>query len=358
MEVIPTGGPAAGAHSFFRGGPLAPLDADVRQAIATLAHELDPDAATAVWKAALATDWEHPPVWVHGDIANSNLLVMNGRLSAVLDFGCSAVGDPACDLAIAWTFFVDESRRAFRDALALDDGTWERGRGWALVPLGSIVLVVFAIRYVSDTATGLTYLALVAVPLLAAAALGWASHGAKPLAALLVAPLFALAWAEHGSLVGQASGAILSALSCVTLGVLLGAVTPTAWLKVGIVLMAGADAWLVIADLLQAPNAALIAAHPGGLPKLQSETFGSVTMGYGDLFVAALLGAVMVSDGQRQRSAAVLTLLLAGAFDLLFFVVNELPATVPVALALIVVEAVSAVRRRSTRADATPRLAR
>jgi len=81
-------------------------------------------------------------------------------------------------------------------------------------------------------------------------------------------------------------------------------------------------------------------------------------MGYGDLFVAALLGAVMVSDGQRQRSAAVLTLLLAGAFDLLFFVVNELPATVPVALALIVVEAVSAVRRRSTRADATPRLAR
>jgi hypothetical protein len=232
------------------------------------------------------------------------------------------------------------------------------GRGWALVPIASIVVVVFAIRYVSDTATGLTYLALVAVPLLAAAALGWASHGAKPPAALLVAPLFALAWASRGSLVGQASGAILSALSCVTLGVLLGAVTPTAWLKLGIVLMAGADAWLVISDLLQAPNAALVAAHPGGLPKLQSETFGSVTMGYGDLFVAALLGAVMVSDRQRQRSAALLTLLLAGAFDLLFFVVNELPATVPVALALIVVEAVSAVRRRSTRADATPRLAR
>ena len=130
--VDPTGGPAAGAHSFFRGGPLTTLDADVRQAITQLAHELDADAATAVWEAALATVWERPPVWVHGDIANSNLLVMNGRLSAVLDFGCSAVGDPACDLAIAWTFFVDESRRAFRGALALDDGTWARGRGWAL----------------------------------------------------------------------------------------------------------------------------------------------------------------------------------------------------------------------------------
>jgi len=104
----------------------------VRQAITQLAHELDADAATAVWEAALATVWERPPVWVHGDIANSNLLVMNGRLSAVLDFGCSAVGDPACDLAIAWTFFVDESREAFRGALALDEDTCARNRGGAL----------------------------------------------------------------------------------------------------------------------------------------------------------------------------------------------------------------------------------
>jgi aminoglycoside phosphotransferase (APT) family kinase protein len=130
--IDPAGGPAAGAHSFFRGGPLAALDADARQAIATLAHELDAGAATAVWDAALASVWERPPVWVHGDITNSNLLVVNGRLNAVLDFGCSAVGDPACDLAIAWTFFAGESRRAFRGALALDEGTWARGRGWAL----------------------------------------------------------------------------------------------------------------------------------------------------------------------------------------------------------------------------------
>jgi aminoglycoside phosphotransferase (APT) family kinase protein len=130
--VDPAGGPAAGAHSFFRGAPLATLDADARRAIATLAPERDADVATAVWDAALATDWERAPVWVHGDITNSNLLVMNGRLSAVLDFGCSAVGDPACDLAIAWTYFEGESRRAFRDALTLDEGTWARGRGWAL----------------------------------------------------------------------------------------------------------------------------------------------------------------------------------------------------------------------------------
>jgi aminoglycoside phosphotransferase (APT) family kinase protein len=126
------GGPRAGAHSFFRGSRLAVLDADARQAIAVLADELDVEAATAVWEAALATIWERPPVWVHGDVTNSNLLVQDGRLSAVLDFGCSAVGDPACDLAITWTYFHGDSREAFRHGLALDEGTWARGRGWAL----------------------------------------------------------------------------------------------------------------------------------------------------------------------------------------------------------------------------------
>jgi hypothetical protein len=149
----------------------------------------------------------------------------------------------------------------------------------------------------------------------------------------------------------------------VTLGVLLSAVTPKGWMKLGIVLMAAADSWLVISDLLQAPNNALIAAHPvAGLPRLQSEIFGSVSLGYGDQFVAALLGAVLAGEGRRQGVGALLTLAFAGVFDLLFLVINELPATVPVALALIAVEAwavarrrrASAARRRSTRADATP----
>jgi hypothetical protein len=238
------------------------------------------------------------------------------------------------------------------------------GRGWALVPIGSIVVVVFAIRYVSDTATGLTWLALIAVPILAAVALGWAMRGAKPLAALAAIPLFVVAWASKNTLAGEAAGALLSALSCVTLGVLLAAVTPPAWLKSGIVLMAAADTWLVISDLLQSPNAALVAAHPpAGLPQLQSEIFGTVSMGYGDLFVAALLGAVLAAQWRRQWQAALLTFAIAAVFDLLFLVISELPATVPVALALIVMEAwqrvsVALRRRPSMRADVIPRQAR
>jgi len=242
------------------------------------------------------------------------------------------------------------------------------GPAWALVPIASIVGVIFAIRYMSGTATGLTYLALVAVPILAAAALGWAMRGSKPWFALAAVPLFVLAWADRTTLVGQGAATLLSALSCVTLGVLLSAVTPPRWLKLGIVLMAAADVWLVATDLLQSPNSVLVAAQPpAGLPQLQAEVFGTVSMGYGDLFVAALLGAVLAHQWRRQWQAAVLTLVIAGCFDLLFFFINELPATVPVALALLVTESwqwrqqrrVSvALRRPSMRADAIPRQAR
>lgn len=220
------------------------------------------------------------------------------------------------------------------------------GPGWALVPIASIIAVIFGIRYVSDTAKGLTYLALVAVPPLAALALSWAGQWSSAkgprigwLSAGTVAFLFVLAWRAPGTLAGEGAGVLLSALSCVTLGVLLAAVTPGSWLKAGIVLMAGADTWLVVSDLLQAPNATLEAAHPAaGLPRLQSEVFGSVSMGYGDLFIAAVLGAVLAGDRRRQRTAALTTFVIAALFDLLFLAVNELPATVPVALALIVTE--------------------
>ena len=92
----------------------------------------DVAGARKVWEAALASEWEQPPVWVHGDVTGSNLLVRDGRLDAVIDFGCSAVGDPACDTVIAWTFLEGESRAAFTSNLALDEDTWARGRGWAL----------------------------------------------------------------------------------------------------------------------------------------------------------------------------------------------------------------------------------
>jgi hypothetical protein len=217
-----------------------------------------------------------------------------------------------------------------------------RGPVWALIPIVSIVGVIYAIRYMSATATGLTWLALIAVPLLAAVALAWACRGSRPWLALLAIPLFALAWWSRTTLVGEGAAALLSALSCVTLGVLLAAVCPSGWMKFGIIAMAGADTWLVLSDLLQAPNNTLITAAPlpgSGLPQLQSELFGSVSLGYGDLFVAGLLGAVLATDRRRQWSTAILTLFLAGCFDLLFFVLHELPATVPVALALIVEEA-------------------
>ncbi len=132
QQTDPTGGPPPGPQNFYRGGSLAVYDTETRAAIAALHGKVDTEATTAVWKAALRAVWHGPPVWLHGDVSPTNLLVKNGRLCAVIDFGCSAVGDPACDLAIAWTFFSGESREAFRHALPLDNGTWARGRGWAL----------------------------------------------------------------------------------------------------------------------------------------------------------------------------------------------------------------------------------
>ncbi|PBB37375.1 aminoglycoside phosphotransferase family protein [Mesorhizobium sp. WSM3868] len=131
-RIDPTAGPAPGQHNFYRGGPLAVYDDEARQAIAALEGRIDTQAATAVWKAALAAGWHGSPVWFHGDVASGNLLVEDGRLSAVIDFGTSGVGDPSCDLAIAWTLFEGESREAFRARISVDDATWARGRGWTL----------------------------------------------------------------------------------------------------------------------------------------------------------------------------------------------------------------------------------
>lgn len=132
QQIDPTGGPAAGAHSFFRGAALTTYDAETRRAIAALGGRIASERATAVWDAAVAARWHGAPVWFHGDVAAGNLLVDEGRLAAVIDFGCSGVGDPACDLTIAWTLFSGESREAFRTALSVDAATWARGRGWAL----------------------------------------------------------------------------------------------------------------------------------------------------------------------------------------------------------------------------------
>ena len=105
-----TGGPAAGEHSFYRGADPAYYDAETREAIGRLGVRIDSSRATSIWEEGLAATWTGAPVWFHGDVAAGNLLVRDGRLSAVIDFGTSGVGDPACDLYIAWTFLRGRSR--------------------------------------------------------------------------------------------------------------------------------------------------------------------------------------------------------------------------------------------------------
>jgi aminoglycoside phosphotransferase (APT) family kinase protein len=131
-QIDASDGPPAGEHNFFRGGPLSVYDGETRQAVATLGDQIDATTVTEVWETALASRWHGAPVWVRGDVSATNLLVLDGRLDAVIDFGSSGVGDPACDTVIAWTFLAGESREAFRETLAVDEATWARGRAWAL----------------------------------------------------------------------------------------------------------------------------------------------------------------------------------------------------------------------------------
>ena len=131
-RVDATAGPAPGQHNFFRGGPPATYEEETMRAIDTLGDEIPAEAVKRVWAHAVASSWQRDPVWFHGDVAAGNLLVRHGRLAAVLDFGSSGVGDPACDIVIAWTLLSGSSRDRFRAELDVDAGTWSRGRGWAL----------------------------------------------------------------------------------------------------------------------------------------------------------------------------------------------------------------------------------
>jgi len=127
-----TGGPGPGQHNFFRGGPLETYEDEARAAIDELDDAIPSDVARRILDDALTATWSGPPVWFHGDVAIGNLLVTDGTLSGVIDFGTSGVGDPACDVVIAWTLLDDDSRAVFRRTLAVGDAMWARGRGWAL----------------------------------------------------------------------------------------------------------------------------------------------------------------------------------------------------------------------------------
>lgn len=133
-----------------RGGPLSEGDEQVRRSIAALGDRIDGDAATRWWDESLsATPWDGDEAWVHGDLLPGNLLVVDGRLSAVIDFGGLNVGGPACDLQPAWNVFAGDSRRRYRAELAVDEDSWTRGRGWALYQALS------ALAYYWDTNPGM-----------------------------------------------------------------------------------------------------------------------------------------------------------------------------------------------------------
>src|SRR5215211_2001773 len=154
-------GPPPGGHNFGRGEALRHRDAAVRASMDALRNELDAASLTARWEDALgAPEWEAPPVWIHGDLDARNLLVEHGRLSGVVDWGCLGVGDPACDVMVAWKLLSPEGRDVFRTALCVDDETWTRARGWALsqavgalshyTPETNAVLVQEARRWLSE----------------------------------------------------------------------------------------------------------------------------------------------------------------------------------------------------------------
>jgi hypothetical protein len=246
--------------------------------------------------------------------------------------------------------------------VALPDAGWPRwlwrpaGRLWAAVAPLSIAAVIGAIALLPGVANVLTWLALLTVPPLAAAALGWAARPATPRLALLSMPLFATAIAAQGHLVGDAAALALTALACVTLSRLVVGLAPLTLVKAGILAAALLDTTLIVLHKLQGPNAVLNAAAPAAhLPKLQLVQLGPAQMGFGDLFVAGLLGAALAAEQRRSGPAAIATFAFAATMDLLFYVTDELPATVPVALALIATELWAARRRTPRRRWRAPR---
>ncbi|WP_328649546.1 aminoglycoside phosphotransferase family protein [Amycolatopsis sp. NBC_00348] len=131
-SVDTTDAPRPGTHNWFRGSTLRTYDESARRALAKLTGHVDVDLAGEIWQTALAAHWDGAETWFHGDVAPGNLLLRNEKLAAVIDFGTCGAGDPACDVAIAWTLLTADGRRSFRERLSVDDAEWARGRGWAL----------------------------------------------------------------------------------------------------------------------------------------------------------------------------------------------------------------------------------
>lgn len=132
QSVDTKGGPTPGLHNWYRGNHISVYDKEARLQITQLTDVIDSNKALKLWQQACQTKWQNPPVWIHGDFAPGNILIQNNKLTAIIDFGCMGVGDPACDLVIAWTFLRDRARDVFINRMTLDEETWLRAKGWAL----------------------------------------------------------------------------------------------------------------------------------------------------------------------------------------------------------------------------------
>lgn len=121
-----------GQHNWWRGAHIQHYHNDAISQITRLQDDIEAEKALNLWQSAMQTKWLNPPVWVHGDLAVGNLVIKNKQLNAVIDFGGSAVGDPACDLVMAWTYFDDHARKIFMDKLVMDENSWLRAKAWAL----------------------------------------------------------------------------------------------------------------------------------------------------------------------------------------------------------------------------------
>jgi hypothetical protein len=222
------------------------------------------------------------------------------------------------------------------------------GRGWALVAPLSLVLTIAAIGVASASADLLSWIALVFVPLGCALALGWAAHGARPWLALAAVPLLAAALAAPDDPLGRAARLLLIVGSCVTAGRLLAGGAPLGFLKAGVVAMAAIDAVFIFGDLYGEPFATYDAAAPAaGLPQLHVADIGGVSTGYGDFFVAGLVGAILAAERRPQVLAAVATLATAQVYNQLFLVVDSISETMPPALVLLGVEVWHRTRQRA-----------
>ena len=152
QNIDTTNGPRADVHDL-RGASLTTRDAVTREAISAMDGMIETESAVGVWEAALQSpEWDRFPVWFHGDLLPGNVLFDQGRVSAVIDFGGLGVGDPACDLMIAWSLFSGESREVFRRTLGVDHATWARGRGHALSQT-----VIFIPYYLNTNPVGVAF---------------------------------------------------------------------------------------------------------------------------------------------------------------------------------------------------------